>query len=80
MNKQKYENKIAKIEEIKRRKSQEIVERKNKSKSPTTIISTMSEIECIPYRVCKATLERTSGYNTMPAVSLVNSTSARTPQ
>lgn len=49
--KQKYQEKIAKIESIQRKKAIEIEERKNKSKSPSNYVptTTMSEFECTPY-------------------------------
>ncbi|TNV87710.1 hypothetical protein FGO68_gene810 [Halteria grandinella] len=80
-NKRKYEQKMAKIEEIQRRKSQEINERKQRQRSPTTMMPTiMSEFESTPYSHHNLQLDRYSGYNTLPVPSYVQSTSARTPK
>jgi hypothetical protein len=50
----KIEDKMSRIEEFTRRKEQEKVERKNRSKSKSPgnnggVVTTMSEFECTPY-------------------------------
>ena len=78
VNRKKYNDKVAKIEEIQRRKSMEMQERKNRSKSPSTVITTLSEFDCTPYTSSKMTFERTSGITSLQITSLAQSSSART--
>jgi hypothetical protein len=58
MQRQKLDEKMAKIENIQKRKTLEHQERKNKSKSPSTILTTMSELECTPHGLFQTPFER----------------------
>jgi F0F1-type ATP synthase assembly protein I len=79
--KKRYEEKIAKIESIQRRKALEKEERVNKSKSPSNYVTTtMSEFECTPYHGLSKGITIDKGFNSVQPASMMPSTSARSPK